>query len=147
MHPRVKIKTRTTPQKRLGNLWKRFFPCFHRLSYINFWKTDIAVENCSFILRLWVCNFPIKFCDFSTVILCYTPLLEGMIYIYNIYIFREIPSLQLQCHCGRPRFRSSPFGAALEKGLGALGGELRAGAKARNDLIQRPRLGESTSKI
>ena len=95
-------------------------------------------------LRLWVCNFPIKIGDFSTVILCYTPLLEGMIYIY---IFREIPSLQLQCHCGRPRFRSSPFGAALEKGLGALGGELRAGAKARNDLIQRPRLGESTSKI
>ena len=87
MHPRVKIKTRTTPQKRLGNLWKRFFPCFHRLSYINLWKTDIAVENCSFILRLWVCNFPIKFCDFSTVILCYTPLLEGMIYIYNIYIY------------------------------------------------------------
>jgi hypothetical protein len=87
MHPRVKIKTRTTPQKRLGNLWKRFFPCFHRLSYINFWKTDIAVENCSFILRLWVCNFPIKFCDFSTVILCYTPLLEGMIYIYIIYIY------------------------------------------------------------
>ena len=87
MHLRVKIKTRTTPQKRLGNLWKRFFPCFHRLSYINFWKTDIAVENCSFILRLWVCNFPIKFCDFSTVILCYTPLLEGMIYIYIIYIY------------------------------------------------------------
>ena len=84
MHPRLKIKTRTTPQKRFGNLWKRFFPCFHRLSYINFWKTDIAVENCSVIyiyrwFLLWVCDygfaiFPLKlviFPQLSYVILLY----------------------------------------------------------------------------
>ena len=99
MHPRLKIKTKTTPQKRFGNLWKRFFPCFHRLSYINFWKTDIAVENCSVIyiyrwFLLWVCDygfaiFPLKLVIFPQ--LSYVILLYWKVWYIYIYFGRFHP--------------------------------------------------------